>query len=156
MSKKGLKNRVIEAIDDRAKEIMAIGDAIWKTPELGYKEFRTAEYVKAKVQEMGWKSKSPIALTGLKAYLKTPESPAIGIRTGGCAIYPDRIEIIERIGRNTLQVRTEIYTCISIGIGFCCHSANKLIRSFTGERRQLLVVLEFVEFNLGTNAAKIG
>jgi amidohydrolase len=79
MSKEGLKNRVIKAIDDRAKEIIAIGDAIWKTPELGFKEFQTAEYVKTKVQEMGWKTKSPIARTGLKAYLTNPQSPAIGI-----------------------------------------------------------------------------
>jgi amidohydrolase len=79
MSKEGLKNRAMEAIDDRAKEIIAIGEAIWKTPELGFKEFHTAEYVQAKVQEMGWKTKSPIALTGLKAYLKNQQSPTIGI-----------------------------------------------------------------------------
>jgi metal-dependent amidase/aminoacylase/carboxypeptidase family protein len=68
MSKEGLKNRVMETIDDRAQEIIAIGKAIWKTPELGFKEFQTTEYVNAKVQEMGWRTKSPIALTGLKAY----------------------------------------------------------------------------------------
>jgi amidohydrolase len=79
MSKEGLKNRVIEAIDDSAQEIIAIGKAIWKTPELGFKEFQTTEYVNAKVQEMGWRTKSPIALTGLKAYLKNQQSPAIGI-----------------------------------------------------------------------------
>lgn len=79
MSKEGLKNRVIEAIEDRAKEIISIGEAVRKTPELGFKEFQTAEYVNVKVQEMGWKTKSPIALTGLKAYLKNQQSPTIGI-----------------------------------------------------------------------------
>lgn len=79
MSKEGLKNRVLEAIDDRAQDIVMLGEAIWKTPELGFKEFKTAEFVKAKVQEMGWTMKSPIALTGLKAYLKNRQSPTIGI-----------------------------------------------------------------------------
>ncbi len=79
MLRERLKNRVIEAIDDRAQEIMRIGDAIWKTPELGFKEFSTAELVKAKVHEMGWLTKSSIAVTGLKAYLKKQQSPTIGI-----------------------------------------------------------------------------
>ena len=48
MSKEQLKKRVLEAIDKRAAEIIEIGDTIWKNPELGYKEFKTAKLVDSK------------------------------------------------------------------------------------------------------------
>ena len=54
MSAEQLKKSVLEAIDRRAEEITGIGDAIWKKPELGYKEFETAKLVEQKYKEMGW------------------------------------------------------------------------------------------------------
>jgi metal-dependent amidase/aminoacylase/carboxypeptidase family protein len=41
-SKEDLKKRVEKAIDRRSKEIIEIGEYIWKNPELGFKEFKTA------------------------------------------------------------------------------------------------------------------
>ncbi|UCH57686.1 MAG: amidohydrolase, partial [Candidatus Bathyarchaeota archaeon] len=80
MSKEQLKKRALEAIDKRAAEIIDIGDAIWKTPELGYKEFKTAEFIESKYEEMDWTYENKIAITGSKAYLKAPGSrPAVGI-----------------------------------------------------------------------------
>ena len=43
-----LKRRVLDAIDARADEIIGVGEAIWRSPELGFKEFRTAELVERK------------------------------------------------------------------------------------------------------------
>ena len=80
MSKEELKRRVLESIDRRAAEITEIGDAIWKNPELGYKEFKTAELVESKYEESGWTYESKIAITGSKAYLREPgPRPAIGL-----------------------------------------------------------------------------
>jgi amidohydrolase len=80
MSKEQLKKRVLEAIDKRAAEIIDIGETIWKNPELGYKEFKTAELVESKYEKMGWEYKNKIAITGSKAYLKKPGAkPAVGL-----------------------------------------------------------------------------
>jgi len=80
MSKEDLKRRVLKAIDEKSAEITAIGDAIWKQPELGYKEFKTAELVESKYAEMGWEHRKGIAITGSKAYLKKPgPRPSVGL-----------------------------------------------------------------------------
>ena len=80
MSIEELKRRVLKAIDERAEEIIGVGDAIWRQPELGYKEFKTAKLVESKYEEMGWEYKKGIAITGSKAYLKRPgPRPALGI-----------------------------------------------------------------------------
>ena len=80
MSKESLKRRVLEAIDLRAEDIIAVGDALWKTPELGYKEFKSAKLVEEKYEEMGWEYESGIAITGSKAYLKSRgQHPTVGI-----------------------------------------------------------------------------
>jgi amidohydrolase len=80
MSREDLRKRVIEAIDRRASEIIEIGDAIWANPELGFKEFKTAELVESKYEEMSWTFKNKIAITGSKAYLKEAgPRPTVGI-----------------------------------------------------------------------------
>lgn len=80
MSKEGLKKRVLEAIDRRSSEIIEIGETIWKKPELGFKEFKTAELAESKYEEMGWTYENKIAITGSKAYLnKRGPRPTIGI-----------------------------------------------------------------------------
>jgi amidohydrolase len=80
MTREQLKTRVLKAIDNRASEIIEIGDSIWKAPELGYKEFKTAKLVESIYEKMGWKYKNEIGITGSKAYLKKSNSkPTVGI-----------------------------------------------------------------------------
>ncbi|MFP3950774.1 MAG: amidohydrolase [Candidatus Bathyarchaeia archaeon] len=80
MSREELKKKVLQAIDARAEEIIEIGTHIWKNPELGYKEFKTAEFVQEKYEEMDWYYEDGIARTGSKAYLESKtKSPAIGV-----------------------------------------------------------------------------
>jgi len=45
-----LKQRVDEAIERHADEIIAVGETIRRHPELGFKESRTASLVEAKFQ----------------------------------------------------------------------------------------------------------
>jgi len=74
VSKEELKKRAIEAIDKKKAEIIAIGDSIFNEPELGYKEFKTAEKVKKIFDELGYAYRDGVALTGVIAPLKGKES----------------------------------------------------------------------------------
>ncbi len=80
MSKESLKEKVLAAINERADKIIKIGDAIWSKPELGFKEFKTAELVESNYGEMGWGFEKEIGITGSKAYLKNEAAgPVVGI-----------------------------------------------------------------------------
>ncbi len=80
MDKAAIKKKVLAEIDRRADEIIEYANAIWKYPELGFKEFKTAELTEAKYKEMGWRYEKEIAITGSKAYLKGDGSrPSVGV-----------------------------------------------------------------------------
>jgi amidohydrolase len=66
-----LKDRVTAAIQANREAIYAIGDAIYADPELGFKEFRTAERVQAYFDRLGLPHRDGIAITGVKAVLDT-------------------------------------------------------------------------------------
>lgn len=64
-----LKARVVEAIDAHREEIYAIGEDIRIHPELGFKEFRTAEIVDAHFSKLGIPHETGVAVTGVKGTL---------------------------------------------------------------------------------------
>jgi len=70
----GLKQRVIDAIDQRRSDIIAIGDSIYSQPELGYKEFLTAGKVKKVFDELGISYRNEVGITGVVGSLKGKES----------------------------------------------------------------------------------
>ena len=55
MDKAKLKKKVLAEIERRTDEIIEYANAIWKYPELGFKEFKTAELTETKYEEMGWR-----------------------------------------------------------------------------------------------------
>lgn len=67
MEKDEIKRRVLEAIDSKRDKIITVGDEIFKNPELGFKEFKTAERVKRVFDEIGMDYKDGLAVTGIKA-----------------------------------------------------------------------------------------
>src|SRR3989441_6710820 len=67
MTREELKHRVDEAIERHADAIVAVGEAIRRHPELGFKESRTAALVEAKFRELGLAPRSGLALTGVRA-----------------------------------------------------------------------------------------
>ena len=80
MEKAEVKKMVLAEIDRRADEIIEYATKIWKYPELGFKEFRTAKLTEEKYENMGWKYENKIAITGSKAYLKGDGSkPSVGL-----------------------------------------------------------------------------
>jgi amidohydrolase len=68
-TKSELKRRVQAAIDARAEEIVALGEAIRRHPELGFKETRTARLVADTLGRLGLAPRSGLALTGVRADL---------------------------------------------------------------------------------------
>ena len=69
-----LKQRACEAIDKNRDKIIALGDAIFSEPELGYKEVKTSAKLKAVFDELGYKYQDGVAITGIVAPLKGKES----------------------------------------------------------------------------------
>ena len=68
-----LKAAVCRAIDDHAQKIIDLGESIFREPELGYKEFKTAAKVKAAFEELGMPYIDGIACTGVVANLPGAE-----------------------------------------------------------------------------------
>ena len=65
-----LKAAVCAAIDRRADELYRIADDIYRHPELGFKEVRTAGIVSEYFGRLGLPYRNGLALTGVKARLK--------------------------------------------------------------------------------------
>ena len=64
-----VREAVSEAIERRAEEIIAMGDYVWKNPEPGYKEFKTAKYANDKLRALGLPLRENLAITGMRADL---------------------------------------------------------------------------------------
>ncbi|MDA3955643.1 amidohydrolase [Oceanispirochaeta sp.] len=80
MFKEDLKNKVVEAINTSAEEIIHIGDQIYKHPELGYKEFKTTKTVVDYLKNLDLEVEENIALTGCRSYLnKGHKGPRIAL-----------------------------------------------------------------------------
>jgi amidohydrolase len=69
MTREELKQRVLEAIDRRAEQIIGLGEGIRRHPELGFKEVKTSRLVEETLGTMGLRPKTGLALTGVRAEL---------------------------------------------------------------------------------------
>jgi amidohydrolase len=67
MGREALKRQVAEEIDRRQAEIIALGERIWRDPELGFKETRTAALIADEFARLGLAYRDGLALTGVKA-----------------------------------------------------------------------------------------
>lgn len=65
-----LKQIVSEKVDNAASWIEQISEHIMHNPESGYREFKTAQFVKEQFESMGLEYRGDIARTGVKARLK--------------------------------------------------------------------------------------
>ena len=70
MDKQKLKDAICDAIEKRSAEIVALGDYLFRNPELGYKETKAAAAVEEQFQTLGLDYRRGLARTGLKARLK--------------------------------------------------------------------------------------
>jgi amidohydrolase len=69
MTKDDLKQQVYAAIDRRADDIIGLGEQIRRTPELGFKEFKTAKVVEETLGKLGLAPRRGLAITGVRAEL---------------------------------------------------------------------------------------
>jgi amidohydrolase len=67
MNKEQLKEKVCQVIEDNKDKIIGIGNEIFAHPELGYKEYKTAQIVKDVFNELGLSYRDEIARTGVIA-----------------------------------------------------------------------------------------
>jgi len=80
LSAEELKAKVRKAIGKRAKEIMQIGDQIFRRPELGFKEFEAAKLVQRTFTKLGLSYESEVAVTGVIANLEgNSKGPTISV-----------------------------------------------------------------------------
>lgn len=70
MTVQELKTLVCQAIDEQADRIIAFAKAVEETPELGFKETKTAARTARFFQDLGLPYREGLALTGVKARLK--------------------------------------------------------------------------------------
>jgi len=74
------KRNVCKIIDENKEKLISIGEKIFKNPELGFKEEKTAILIKETFEKMGVKYKDKLALTGIKATISgRKKSPNIAI-----------------------------------------------------------------------------
>jgi amidohydrolase len=69
-TKQALKEAAARIVDEQGDRIAGIGDRIMTHPELGFKEFKTAELVARTMEEIGLTPRTGLALTGVKAVLE--------------------------------------------------------------------------------------
>ena len=71
-----IKRAVCDSIDQNREKIIAVGERILRSPELGYKEQKTSELVEAAFRELGLRDISRHALTGVKGWARGKEHRA--------------------------------------------------------------------------------
>lgn len=74
MTKAELKQKVCQAIEAKQEQIMALGESIYREPELGFKETKTAAKVEEIFRTLGVTYEKGLALTGVKGRLKGKRS----------------------------------------------------------------------------------
>lgn len=77
MDKEQLKQRCLDAIDANRDLIIQLGNDVYKTPELGFKEFQTTKRVEEAFRELGFEPDTEIAYTGCKVSTPKKEGPRV-------------------------------------------------------------------------------
>ncbi|KUO49030.1 MAG: hypothetical protein APF76_10405 [Desulfitibacter sp. BRH_c19] len=70
MNREDIKNEIAIEIDNSFGELKRIAELLYNTPELGYKEEKTASLVKQALEKLGIKASEKVALTGFKGVIK--------------------------------------------------------------------------------------
>ena len=80
MSNAELKAKVFAAIDANAEQIIEIGETIWKNPEPGYREFKTAALTAQILKSLNLPVQEKLGVTGVRADMTfSSEGPTIAI-----------------------------------------------------------------------------
>lgn len=120
MDKEQLKKLCLEMIDSHKEEIIKLGEQIYKTPELGYKEFRTTETMRQAFSQLSDTVETEIAYTGCKISANpASDGPCVAVigelDSVTCAQHPAANELgnVHACGHNVQLAN--LYGC-AIGI----------------------------------------
>lgn len=69
-----IKKNVCDTIDNYRSEIINCGRYILNNPELGYREYKTSEYFRNKLNELNISYEYPLGITGVKGVIRGKES----------------------------------------------------------------------------------
>lgn len=69
-----MKQQIINAIDANREAIIACGEYVLNNPELGFKEFKTSEYVKNEFKKLGIPFRDNAAITGVIGVVGDPDA----------------------------------------------------------------------------------
>ena len=70
-----MKQKILSAIDARKDEIVACGEYILRNPELGFRELKTAQYVKDAFTKLGIPYRDNLAVTGVMGTVGRADAP---------------------------------------------------------------------------------
>lgn len=70
MNVEDIKNKIGTEIDNSFEELKKLAEVLYNTPELGYKEEKTASLIKKALNKLGIDVSEKVALTGFKGILK--------------------------------------------------------------------------------------
>ena len=75
-----VERAVIDAVERRSEELIAMGEEIWRNPEPGYKEFKTSKLATDKLKSLGLEVRENLAITGMRADLTSSRpGPALAL-----------------------------------------------------------------------------
>lgn len=120
MDKATLKAQVCEAIDQRAEEIIGIGNYLLHNPELGYKEVKSAALVAEKFAALGLEYREGLALTGVKAELVGHASgPSVAVlgELDALTCYPHPDADPQTGAAHTCGHNAQIAAMLGVGMG---------------------------------------
>ena len=66
-----MKEKIIHAIDENRGEIIRCGEYVLSNPELGYKEFKTSQFVKTEFEKLNIPYTDGLAVTGVKGCISS-------------------------------------------------------------------------------------
>ena len=135
-----LKKRVAQIIDERADEIIAIGESILAKPEMGYRELNTSALVRAKLDELSIPYRDGLAVTGVKEEITdalvgslgvvlikhqvVPELAVISVYSEGDLIT--LITAVEGALHNISDANAVVADRNNLKILFCVHAGVKI------------------------------
>lgn len=144
-TKEQAKQLVLAAVDDNAAEIKRLGRQIWHNPELGYKERKTMDLMREVFDGLGMQSRTGIALTGVKGFLRgrsaggvvavagdmdcvvCPEHPDADLETGGAHSCGHHSQVAAVLGTAIALARSGVMPWLDGEVQFLGMNAEEYV-----------------------------
>jgi len=139
-----IKKKVSDIIEENANKIINDGEQIAKNPELGFREFKTSNFVKDRFRSLNIPFKDGLGITGIRADLKgkdnkcrvgylaeldalmCPNHPKANPKTGVAHACGHNIQIAVLLGVLESLMKAGIKDCIDGDIAFMAVPAEEL------------------------------